>query len=510
MANQPQLSGLSLVPDISKANFYNADEGNMANLQKAQEDALAALQQRYAQPNWFNVAAGFLKPQLGGFTASLGSASQAMGENLENQRASELTAAQMRSQIALTKMAVTQKQKAAAMAAELAKKPGGVTAQDVADITNTDPERGVVAQQLLKNEQDTRKEILDLHATGRTDAELEAIYGPKFNQLYPNGTKNLPKVPSAAPVTSAAVQVSAQNVDKPPIESGLTQSQWDILPLKKKNDIVDSIAGTNQENIKKSEDAFREPAVNAPVQISNLRSMRELALYPGMEKVFNVLGGDDLLSLVGKGISEGRLTDRLASLEPILRQANITDPDLRRNAAQLAKLINEQKLSGNNANTTDDLRNMQVSANPSFDNPQTAFVNLTDAIAHTQRRHIDLWKMQQGNNPEKQRLNAYQFIGSPMWNKYNEDFSNEHRNILLKPPSLQTPSDIYDLTPRGISVSVPDSKSSESAPAAVVPANRSSVSSGSVRPAENAVAPAKLGRSAIQAEIERRAALKKP
>jgi hypothetical protein len=122
---------------------------------------------------------------LGGFAASLGSASQAMGENLENQRASELTAAQMRSQIALTKMAVTQKQKAAAMAAALSKKPGGVTAQDVADITNTDQERGTVAQQLLKNEQETRKEILELHAAGRTDAELKAIYGPKFDQLYP-------------------------------------------------------------------------------------------------------------------------------------------------------------------------------------------------------------------------------------------------------------------------------------------------------------------------------------
>lgn len=510
MAETAKQSGLSLVPDISKANFYNADEGDMANLQKAQEDALAALQQRYAQPNWFNVAAGFLKPQLGGFTASLGSASQAMGENLENQRASELTAAQMRSQIALTKMAVAQKQKAAAMAAELAKKPGGVTAQDVADITNTDLDRGTIAQQLLKNEQETRKEILELHAAGRTDAELEAIYGPKFNQLYPNGTKNLPKVPGTTPVVPIAGQTAGQDSNKPPMELGLTQSEWDLYPLKKKNEIINLLAETNQENSNNAEKALREPAVNAPVQISNLRSMRELALYPGMEKVFNVLGGDDLLSLVGKGISEGRLTDRLASLEPILRQANITDPDLRRNAAQLAKLINEQKLSGNNANATDDLRNMQASANPSFDNPQTAFVNLTDAIAHTQRRHIDLWKMQQGNNPEKQRLNAYQFIGSPMWNKYYENFSNEHRNILLKPPSLQTPSDIYDLTPRGISVSVPDSKLSESAPAAVVPANRSSVLSGSVRPAENSAAPAKLGRSAIQAEIERRAALKKP
>jgi len=136
MAETTKQSGLSLVPDISKANFYNADEGDMANLQKAQEDALAALQQRYAQPNWFNVAAGFFKPQLGGFAASLGSASQAMGENLENQRASELTAAQMRSQIALTKMAVAAKQKAAAMESARLTAGDPVTAQYIGKLAN--------------------------------------------------------------------------------------------------------------------------------------------------------------------------------------------------------------------------------------------------------------------------------------------------------------------------------------------------------------------------------------
>jgi hypothetical protein len=100
------------LPDISKANFYGQTPDAQQELINANEAALHALEQRYANPNWFNVAAGFAKPQLGGFFASLGSASQALGENLEKQRANELPVAQQRAQIALMKNQMSQNQKA--------------------------------------------------------------------------------------------------------------------------------------------------------------------------------------------------------------------------------------------------------------------------------------------------------------------------------------------------------------------------------------------------------------
>lgn len=100
------------LPDISKANFYGQTPDAQQELINANESALQALQQRYENPNWFNVAAGFFKPQLGGFAASLGSAAQAMGENLEKQRANELPVAQQRAQLALMKNQLAQNQKA--------------------------------------------------------------------------------------------------------------------------------------------------------------------------------------------------------------------------------------------------------------------------------------------------------------------------------------------------------------------------------------------------------------
>ena len=109
MATQP-MGGL---PDPSKINYYGAPSADVEEYQRSLEDSVRALEQRYAQPNWFNVAAGFAKPQLGGFMASLGSASQALGENLEKQRESQLPIAQMRAQLAASKIGMGQNKAAA-------------------------------------------------------------------------------------------------------------------------------------------------------------------------------------------------------------------------------------------------------------------------------------------------------------------------------------------------------------------------------------------------------------
>jgi len=107
MATSP-LSGIST--DITagiEAQRQMPTYGKSAEQMQADVDAAdhatQALEQRYANPNWFNVAAGFLKPQLGGFGASLGSASQALGDWQEKQRANELPTYVARAQVGLMK-----------------------------------------------------------------------------------------------------------------------------------------------------------------------------------------------------------------------------------------------------------------------------------------------------------------------------------------------------------------------------------------------------------------------
>jgi hypothetical protein len=103
----------TLITDPSKINPAGAEESDLKEYKQSLEEQISSLENRYRNPNWFKVSAGFLKPQLGGFGASLGSAFDAIGENVEQQRASALPIAQMRTQLAQSKIAMGQNEQAA-------------------------------------------------------------------------------------------------------------------------------------------------------------------------------------------------------------------------------------------------------------------------------------------------------------------------------------------------------------------------------------------------------------
>jgi hypothetical protein len=106
----------SPLTDINRLNqLAYGSEGNKAldSINTSLEEQIKTLEERYAQPNWFKVAAGFAKPQLGGFMASLGSASEALGENVEQQRSMGIPLAKMRTEMAVNS-AILNKNKAVA------------------------------------------------------------------------------------------------------------------------------------------------------------------------------------------------------------------------------------------------------------------------------------------------------------------------------------------------------------------------------------------------------------
>ena len=110
---------------ISGLNLYNQDPALIQEYRDVLKEAEAALKARYENPNWFNVAAGFLKPQLGGFAASLGSAGAALGDWEEKKRANELTLAQMRAENARAGLVLNSKMGAARAQADVVKTLGG-------------------------------------------------------------------------------------------------------------------------------------------------------------------------------------------------------------------------------------------------------------------------------------------------------------------------------------------------------------------------------------------------
>ena len=134
--------GLAGAVDITKINPYGVDDARLAELRDAQQKSIEALQNRYDKPNWFKVAAGFAKPQLGGFLASLGSASEALGENVEQQRAQQLPISQMKIQMAQQNILLGNKQKAASIVAQAQREGRPLTPKELNEITNLDESRG--------------------------------------------------------------------------------------------------------------------------------------------------------------------------------------------------------------------------------------------------------------------------------------------------------------------------------------------------------------------------------
>ena len=109
MTDPQQNIDIKTFGDVTKINPYGTDPEEIQKWIDAQKEGVRALEQRYEQPNWWKVMAGFAKPQLGGFIASMGSAAQALGENVELQRAQQLPIAQMRAQIAQAGILLEQK-----------------------------------------------------------------------------------------------------------------------------------------------------------------------------------------------------------------------------------------------------------------------------------------------------------------------------------------------------------------------------------------------------------------
>lgn len=177
------------LPDPRAINYYGAKDEDITEYQKSLDDSIKALQQRYAQPNWFNVAAGFFKPQLGGFAASLGSASEALGQNVERERESQMPIAQMRSQLAMSKIAMGQNKSAADMEAARLLKGEALTPQYVSKLVNLAPgsaQAKAAQAELLAMQESQRLEASEasVRSTQLQNA-LAAINGLNASGGYP-------------------------------------------------------------------------------------------------------------------------------------------------------------------------------------------------------------------------------------------------------------------------------------------------------------------------------------
>lgn len=233
MATDKQdFGGLASAMDLSKTPIYGTEPSQLQDLQKAQQQALSALEQRYAQPNWFKVAAGFAKPQLGGFFASLGSASEALGENVEQQRAQMLPIAQMRAQLAQTNLLLDQNKTVSNMLTERNAKGLPLTPDFVREVVARAPDSSIAkALQSELASQQKQQELTSSQQRLMLDSiQMKQAKGMPLSQPELDFLNNLPSL------------LSQRTEAKPLLESGQPIEKGTEVPISSK--VEESSAST--------------------------------------------------------------------------------------------------------------------------------------------------------------------------------------------------------------------------------------------------------------------------
>lgn len=446
--------------------------------QKTIEEQIAALEQRYAEPNWFKVAAGFAKPQLGGFLASLGSAAEAMGENVEQQREQMLPIAQMKVAVEQANMMLGQKQKQNDIYQDWLKKntspDGTVKPMDAATYSRIMSlgDKTEVAQAATKYYEGA-KAGLDITTTAAAaagkDPTLQLDNYLNFQVLNPNVDPN----------KSKGVQesfVAALNAGKPP---QIDQAQWNAMSRYEKMDEVARYAKAQREAGMSAEANMQQQASQAPTRLSLLSSIRGLALGEGlkdttkkvdgkdvtvtgqqqMAALLNYFGGNNPFEVLARAAADGKLGEKLADIDKYARQ-NAMTPEARDHFQKLSKLLAENQISLRNStiNPTDASSMLQQAGSPSIGNSQTALLSLVDLMGHSEQNALERYRY-----VLDKQIPYRQLYVDPDYLQKQQQYAMEHRTIATSNPLTKTPS--WYNPARGVSGNAP-AEPSQAAPAA--------------------------------------------
>lgn len=296
----------------SVKSLYGIEDPQLQEYMALLKENETALKARYENPNWFNVAAGFLKPQLGGFAASLGSAGAALGDWQEKQRANELDVAKMRSEIGMTKMVLSQRQKAAQnlqRGVEAAGPPGSNSAlsaeqaafkdQPVVEaglgVTGTSQEQNMVALNAVKARIDAQRAAgtnVDPKLIAEQNRLQQLVRGAATTAVpgaVPDAALGAPPPAPTTPATPNAFKVDKSEREKVDIATGRS-SHTGFIPMVVKPPENEYIS--DQAKAAKQKEADAETATYQP-QYTQLSKIVNTPNFGSVRDSFNIIKGFD-------------------------------------------------------------------------------------------------------------------------------------------------------------------------------------------------------------------------
>lgn len=409
-------------------NLVGLEDKDIEAYKATQEDLLRGLDQRYAQPNWFNIAAGFAKPQLGGFTASLGSAAGAYGEQQEKQRDIQIPIFKIRSELAAYDAALKQKSQAASIVDDVIAKGGIPTPQQIlkAKALEAGPSAGLEAGQtsalnMANNaRQDIQAGMNYVDSVGKYGKALVDKLFPEIVRMNPALkipqdvpadvlSKIKPKAGEAATVPVVPPEEKAKGLPKP---EGVSQEVWDSMPFLEQQKLrqSDSEKKLERKNILTTE-LGKSSSLSVPV-FEQAKNLYEIASDPLLAPAFALGEKGDPLAILVKGLESQTLSSTLAAMREQIQNARFGSTEDKNKALTKFKLFESQlndfrtRITAAYPNQTDirtELENLSV---PGVKNTQDAFLRGISRIASDNLSRPELGYafrsyMERGGDPNK-------------------------------------------------------------------------------------------------------------
>lgn len=346
--------------------------------QDALDKGIKALEARYANPNWFNVAAGFFKPQLGGFSASLGSASEALGNWQEQQRANQIPVfnAQMQGQ------AIIAGRQGKVKANELlaSQDPNKEIPADVLRrVRILDPSEEVYNAGLAKNTEYTRLagQKQTQVATGVTQAEGLTKLSPELFKAIPldlSGSST--KTPEAASLKNNLVSVASKI-------PGVNPEQLKTMQIGDLQDFIHNYQVAQRNTAFEKGVAAAEDVMAASSDLQKLAEIRHAVDAPGVGRILNSNKGADVVSILTNYYAN-QSSENSANFARIMAQIKQESPDDYRAFEILIKKLSENVASARSmlTNPSNGATALLSASRPSLSNSQDAMRAMIDATAH--------------------------------------------------------------------------------------------------------------------------------
>jgi len=419
------------------------------------KEILDKLEHRYDDPNWWKVAAGFAKPQLGGFLASAGSAAQAMGENTELKRAQELPIARARAQLGLQGIlgarAKGQQTKWNSLNEEDLKNP-----MKLKDIIAEGPDTDIgktasrMLQDISTSLQNVNTNLSNVGAAEKLASTYPILHDSmqKLAQTYadPNSTDEQRK---------AASEENKKNQDaaRPP---HIDSNAWKNMGWQEKQNLIDSYQVDMKNLGLNEEQKLKNKAESSFEGLSKLSTVRDLVQGVGlpevttiengkpvkhngkwqMDKILGTFGGNDVLDLFGKAAAEGRLGDKFKEIDNLFTQGKVS-PEARPAWETLKKQLATLQIDmrGASTNPTDAYSSLVKNSQPNERQGQEGITRIIDIMAHDAKRHIHNARYGVTN-----KLSAHDMLyNDPAFNSIQRELDAERAGIGSKMSETNRP-----------------------------------------------------------------------